>query len=59
MPTETNLHGDTLCFMVKTWIRHNTKEALLNNGWRLVAVGGWWLALLTLLGLSLVMGLSS
>ena len=36
--------------MVKTWTRHKTTEALLNNGWRLlaasvwrlVAVGGWW-----------------
>ena len=35
-PTETNVHGDALCFMVKTWARHNTTEALLNNGWRLV-----------------------
>ena len=28
--------------MVKTWVRHKTTEALLNDGWRLVAVGGWW-----------------
>ena len=41
MPTETNLHGDALCFMVKTWARHKTTKALLNSGWRLVAVGGW------------------
>ena len=46
------LHGDALCFMVKTWARHKTTAALLNNGWwlvavrcwRLVAVGGWRLA---------------
>ena len=36
-----NAHGDALCFMVKTWA-HKTTEALLNNGWRLVAVGGGW-----------------
>ena len=39
--TETNVHGDALCFMVKTWT-HTTTEALLNNGWWLAAVGGWW-----------------
>ena len=39
-PTETNLREDALCFMVKTWARHKTTEALLNNSWRLVAVGG-------------------
>ena len=27
--------------MVKTWARHETTEAVLNNGWRLAAVGGW------------------
>ena len=30
--------------MVKIWARHNTTEALLDNGWRSVAaavVGGW------------------
>ena len=43
-PTETNVHGDALCFMVKTWARQKTTEALLNNGWRLAAVGGWRLA---------------
>ena len=42
MPTETNLHEDALCFMGRTWARHGTTEALLNNGWRLAAVGGWW-----------------
>ena len=42
MPTEMNVHGDALCFMVKTWARHKRTEALLNNGWRLAAVGGWW-----------------
>ena len=31
--------------MVKAWTRHKTTEAVLNNGWRLAAVGGgWWLA---------------
>ena len=30
--------------MVKTWARSNTAETLLNNGWRLAAVGSsWWL----------------
>ena len=43
-PTETKFHGDALCFMVKTWARHKTTEALLNNGWQLAAVGGGWLA---------------
>ena len=38
----TNIHGDALCFVVKTWGRHTTTETLLNNGWRLAAVGGWW-----------------
>ena len=28
--------------MVKTWVRHKTTKALLNNGWRLAAVGGGW-----------------
>ena len=43
-PTETNLHGDALCFMVKTWARQKTTEALLNSGWRLrrLVVGGGW-----------------
>ena len=43
-PTETNLHGDALCFMVETWTRQKTTEALVlvvGGGWRL-AVGGWW-----------------
>ena len=54
-PTETNIHRDALCFMVKTWARHNTTETVLNNdgdrrrlaggGWRLVAVGWWQLAI--------------
>ena len=51
-PTETKLHGDALCFMVKTWARHKTTETVLNSGWRLAAVGsrrlavggGWRLA---------------
>ena len=44
--TETNGHGDALCFMVKTWAQHKTTETVLNNGWRLVAVGGWRLVVL-------------
>ena len=40
MPTEMNAH-DTPCFMVKTWARHETTDAVLNNGWRLAAVGVW------------------
>ena len=44
-PTETNVHGDALCFIVKTWARHKTTETVLNNGWRLAAVGGGWRAL--------------
>ena len=45
MPTETNVHGEALCFMVNTWAIHKTTEALLpNNCWRLAAVGGWRLA---------------
>ena len=40
--TFTNVHGDALCFVVKTWARHSTTDALLNNVWRLAAVGGWW-----------------
>ena len=44
-PTERDVRGDTtLCFMGKTWARHKTTETVLNNGWRLAAVGGWWLA---------------
>ena len=41
MPTETDVQGDALCFMVMTWAGHKTREALLNNDWRLAAVGGW------------------
>ena len=41
--TETIVHGDALCFMGKAWASHKTTGTLLNNGWRLVAVGGgWW-----------------
>ena len=42
-PTETKLHGDALCFMVKTWATHKTTEALLavGGGWQLVVSGGW------------------
>ena len=41
-PKQTRVHGDALCFMVETWARHKTREGVLNNGWRLVAVGGGW-----------------
>ena len=41
-PTETNVHGDALCFVAKAWARHTATEAQLNNRWRLVAVGGCW-----------------
>ena len=49
-PTQTNAHGEALCFMVKTWARDKTTKPVLNNGWRLapfvgwrlVAVGGGW-----------------
>ena len=37
--TQTNVHGDALCFMVKTWGRHKTTETVLNGGRRLAAVG--------------------
>ena len=33
---------DALCFIVKTWARHKTPEVVLNNGWRLAAIGGTW-----------------
>ena len=43
MPTKTNVHGDALCFVVKTWARHKTTETVLNSCWWLAAVvGGWW-----------------
>ena len=49
VPTETNLHGDALCFMVKTWTRQKTTHKttlrlVAGGGWRLAAVGGGWLA---------------
>ena len=58
MPTETNVQGDALCFMVETWATHNTTATVLTNGWRLGAVGGrrlvvgggpWGLSLSTVL----------
>ena len=39
-PTEAKFHGDTLCFMVKTWARHKTTEPVLNNGRGLAAGSG-------------------
>ena len=44
-PTETNLPGDALCFVVRTWARHKTTETVLNSCWWLAAVGGWRLSL--------------
>ena len=41
-PTETNVHGDALYFIVKTWARHKTTETVLNNGRQLAAVGSGW-----------------
>ena len=46
-PTQTNVHRDALCFMVKTWATHK-KQWLAVGGWRLavsgceLVVGGWW-----------------
>ena len=40
-PTETNLHGDALCFMV---IGRPLLRRLAVGGWRRLVVGGWWLA---------------
>ena len=36
------MHRDAPCFMVRPWAQHNTTETVLNNGWRLAAVGGGW-----------------
>ena len=41
-----NIHGDALCFMVKTWARHKTTETILNNGGRLAVGGPWGLSLI-------------
>ena len=38
-PTETNVHGDALCFMVRAWARHKTREINIQQWW---AVGGGW-----------------
>ena len=38
-PTETNVHGDALCFMV---MGPSLLQRLAVGGWRLAAVGGWW-----------------
>ena len=40
-PTETNVHGDAVCFVVKTWAEHKTTKTVLNNGWQLAVGGGW------------------
>ena len=42
-PTETNIQRCFL-FMVMTWARYKTREALLNSGERLVVFGSWQLA---------------
>ena len=55
-PTETNLHGGALCFMVQTGKRHKTTEALLNNGWQRLAVGGGWRLAAAVGGWRLVVG---
>ena len=44
---KTEVSWGPLCFMLKTWARHNTSETVFsnqNNDWRLVVVGGWRLA---------------
>ena len=39
MPTETNVHGDALCFMV---MRPSLLQRLaVGGGWRLAVVGSW------------------
>ena len=40
-PTEKNVHGDALCFVV---MGPSLLQRLAVGGWRLVAVGGWRLA---------------
>ena len=54
--TETNAHGDALCFMVKTWAIHKATETALNNGWWRLAVGGGGLRLSVDGGWQLVAG---
>ena len=44
VPTEMNVDGDALCFMIKTWTIHKTTETVLNNAWRLAVDSGWRLA---------------
>ena len=39
-PTETNVHGDALCFMV---MGPSLLQRLAVGGWRLVGIGGWLL----------------
>ena len=38
-PTETNVHGDALCFMV---MEPSLLQKLTVGGWWRLAVGGWW-----------------
>ena len=46
-PTETNVHGDALCFMAKTHDHRNGIEQWLavGGGWRLAVGGPWRLSL--------------
>ena len=46
-PTETNVHGDALCFNVMgpsllQRLAVGGWRLAVGGGWRLVAVGGWW-----------------
>ena len=38
-PTEVNVHGDALCFMV---MGPSLLQRLVVGGWWQLAVGGWW-----------------
>ena len=40
-PTETNVHGDALCFMIKPWAKPQRQYRTMFGGWRRLAVGGW------------------
>ena len=51
-PTETNFHGDALCFMAKTHDHRNGIEQWLavGGGWRLAVGGPWRLSLTKKIG---------